>query len=106
PASAPGQMVSRVKVSLLCAFDLPGLAGAERRLEHYRAEAECVALETGRADIRFYLPPEIVKRDQLHADPKYWGVEILAAGRPIVASRAAYAAALATADARKNFQTR
>ncbi len=106
PSSAPGQMVGRVKVSILIGFEAPGAVGAERRLEHYRAEAECVALESGRADVRFYLPPELVKRDQIHGDPKYWGVELTVAGRAVPAARAAYASALATAEQRKNFQTR
>lgn len=104
---APGsaaQMVSRVRVSLFLGFELPGSAGAERRLEYYRAEAECVALEPGRAELRFYLPAEIVKRDQLHGDPKYFGAELAVEGRPIPAGRAAYSANLAGAEARKNFQ--
>ena len=102
----PSQMVSRVRVSLLVGFELPASSGNERRLEHYRAEAECVALEPGRAYLRFYFPPELVKRDQLHGDPKYWGVELAVAGRVLAASRAAYSATLATAEQRKNFQTR
>jgi hypothetical protein len=106
PPGTPGQMVSRVRVSLLMGFELPAVAGGERRLEHFRAEAECVALESGRADVRFYLPPELVKRDSLHGDPKYWGVEITAGGRPIPAARAAYSSALATAEQRKNFQSK
>jgi hypothetical protein len=100
------QMVSRVRVSLLLGFELPAIAGGERRLEHYRAEAECVALEPGRAYVRFYLPPEIVKRDQLHADPKYWGIELAVAGKALPAARAAYSTSLATAEQRKNFQAR
>lgn len=103
---SPSQMVSRVRVSLLLGFELPGAAGGERRLEHYRAEAECVALEPGRANVRFYLPPEIVKRDQLHGDPKYWGIEVAVAGKAVSAVRAAYAASLGSAEQRKNFQTR
>lgn len=106
PAGSPGQMVSRVRVSLLVGFELPALAGGERRLEHYRVEAECVALEAGRADVRFYLPPELVKRDQLHGDPKYWGIEITVAGKPMAPSRVAYSSALPGAEQRKNFQTR
>jgi hypothetical protein len=106
PAGSPGQMVSRVRVTLIVGFELPALAGGERRLEHFRAEAECVALEAGRADVRFYLPPEVVKRDQLHGDPKYWGVEITAGGKAMTAARTAYSTTLATPDARKNFQTR
>jgi hypothetical protein len=102
----PNQMVSRVRVALLLGFELPATPGGERRLEHYRAEAECVALENGRADVRFYLPAELVKRDLLHGDPKYWGVELAAGGRPVGAGRAAYCPALAGADQRKNFQKR
>lgn len=103
---APREMVSRVKVSLLIGFELPAPTGGERRIEHYRAEAECAALEAGRADVRFYLPPELVKRDQLHGDPKYWGVELAVAGRALPASRAAYSPTLGGAEQRKNFQTR
>lgn len=106
PPGSPGLMVSRVRVALLCAFELPASAGGERRLEHYRADAECVALDAGRADVRFYLPPEIVKRDQLHGDPKYWGVEVSVGGRPMTATRASYSASLASSEARKNFQTK
>src|SRR5262245_33490690 len=67
PPNAPRDIVSRVRVALLIGFELPARTGAERRIEHYRAEAECVALEAGRNDVRFYLPPELVKRDQLTA---------------------------------------
>ena len=105
-AGTPGQMVSRVRIGVLFGFELPAISGATRRLEHYRAEAECVALEPGRASIRFYLPPELVKRDQLHGDPRYWAVELFVAGRPVPAVKAAYAVALASPEQRKNFQTR
>jgi hypothetical protein len=103
PVSAGG-MVSRVKVSLCVAYELPALAGNPRQLQHYRAEAECVALEPGHANVRFYLPPEIVKRDQLRGDPKLWGVELAVGGRPIPASRLAYATPLATPEQRRRFQ--
>lgn len=105
-AGNPSQMVSRVRVTLILAFELPAPTGGERRLEHYRAEAECVALEPGRANVRFYLPPEVVKRDQLHGDPKYWGIELAVGGKALTASRAAYVSALGGVDQRKNFQTR
>jgi len=105
-AGSAGQMVSRVRVSVLLGFELPALAGGERRLEHYRAEAECVALEPGRMSVRFYLPPELVKRDQLRSDPKFWGVELAVGGKPVPAGRGAYASALASADQRRSFQQR
>ncbi|MBL9190296.1 MAG: hypothetical protein JNK23_22630 [Opitutaceae bacterium] len=103
---AVGQMVPRVRVAMLMAFELPGPAGGERRLESYRADAECVALEPGRAHVRFYLPPELVKRDQLHGDPKFWGVELTAAGRPQPPERSAYSTTLTSAEQRKNFQAK
>lgn len=106
PAGSPGQMLARVKVALLAGFELPATPGGERRLEHYRSEAECVALEAGRSEVRFYLPPEIVKRDSLRGDPRFWGVELSVGGKPVPAGRAAYAAALASPEQRKNFQTR
>ena len=80
-AGAGGLMVSRVRVTLTIGCELPATGGSERRTEYYRAEAECVALEAGRADVRFYLPPELVKRDQLHGDPKFWEVAVAAGGR-------------------------
>lgn len=104
--TAPRDIVSRVRVSILIGFELPALAGGERRIEHYRADAECVALDAGRSDVRFYLPAELVKRDQLHGDPKYWGVELAVAGKVLQASRNAYSSSLHSADQRKNFQTR
>lgn len=101
-----GATVPRVRVAVLFGFELPAPPGGERRLEHYRADAECVALEPGRANVRFYLPPEIVRRDQLHGDPKYWGVELSVAGKPVAAARTAYAPALGTPEQRKAFQAK
>ena len=104
--NAPGRMVSRVHVTLTLGFELPAPPGGERRIEYYRADAECVALEAGRTDVRFYLPAELVKRDQLHGDPKFWGVELAAGGKALPPGRVSYAPVLATADARKTFQSR
>lgn len=106
PPSAPGRMVSRVRVAFSLGWELAAPAGGVRRVEYYRAEAECVALEAGRADVRFYLPPELVKRDQLHGSPKFWAVDLAAGGRALPAARTASAASLAAdAAARRAFQT-
>ena len=102
---ATGLMVSRVRVTLTIGCELPATAGGERRVEYYRAEAECVGLESGRSDVRFYLPPERVKRDQLHADPKFWLIAVSAGGRPLTPGRGNASPALATAEARKNFES-
>ncbi len=97
--------VSRVGIALTLGWELPASAGGARRVDYYRAEAECVALETGRATVRFYLPPELVKRDQLHGTPKFWAVDCAVAGRPVPAAKSSRSAALADAVARRAFQT-
>ncbi len=106
PPSAPGRMISRLRVTLTVGFELPAPAGGERRIEFYRANAECVALEAGRANVRFYLPAELVKRDQLHGDPKFWAVELGLGGRTLNVGKNSYATSLASADTRKNFLSR
>jgi hypothetical protein len=106
-AGAPGRMTGRVRVLLTLGFELPGAAGGGRRTEYYAAEAECVALEAGRTEVRFYLPPELVKRDQLHGDPKAWSVEVTVGGRPQAPARSSASAALSEQpDARREFLAR
>jgi hypothetical protein len=39
-----------------------------------------IAVEGGKAFVRFYLPPEVVKRDKLRGDPEYYLVELEVAG--------------------------
>jgi hypothetical protein len=98
---SPGQMVSNVRVAIVCAFESAG--PGEKRTEFYRAEAECIALDAGRTDVRFYLPPELIKRDQLRPEPKQWGVEVMVGEKALPASRAAYAGALTAPEQRKSF---
>lgn len=102
----PSPVVSSVRVAVLLAFELPGPAGAARRTHAYAAAVECVALEPGRAEVRFYLPPEILKRDQIRGDPKFWGVELTAGGEALPAARTAYSANLGPPAARTEFQRR
>lgn len=102
----PSPVVSSVRVAVLLAFELPGPAGAARRTHAYAAAVECVALEPGRAEVRFYLPPEILKRDQIRGDPKFWGVELTAGSEALPAARTAYSANLGPPAARTEFQRR
>ena len=102
----PAPVVSSVRVAMLLAFELPGPAGGPRRSQVYAAAVECVALEAGRAEVRFYLPPEILKRDQIRGDPQFWGVELTAAGEALPAARTAYSANLRLPAARTEFQRR
>ncbi len=78
--------IDRVKVTLnLGVFSVKAPAGAKVPDTYYRASAEAVAVEaTGsRAVFRFYLPPEIVKRDQITGDLKFYLVEVFVDGKPL-----------------------
>ena len=103
PPDSGSRAISRVGVALTLGWELLATAGGARRIDYYRAEAECVALETGRANVRFYLPPELVKRDQLRGTPKLWAVDLTVAGRAIPSAKANQAAALADGSARRAF---
>ncbi len=73
----------------------------------YRAAAEAVALEAGRASFRFYLPPEISRREQLNsAEPYAWLVDLSVGGTPLAAGPRQVSAVLGTADALRSFKDR
>jgi len=103
PPDAPGRMLSRVRVQLWVGIDSPPLTGSPVRTEYYRAEVECLALPSGRSEVRFYFPPEWVKRDQLQGAPRSWAVELAVAGRAVAPARAASATALGEPAARRAF---
>jgi hypothetical protein len=98
PAATRGdsRYVNRVKVTLTLAHE-----DRTNMLQYYRASAEAVALMEGRAKIRFYLPPEIVRRDTLRAEPKLWAVDVVADGQAMAPARAA--SSLTTPAARADF---
>ena len=78
------RFVSRVKVTLiLLAENQTGVP------YYYRASAEAVALMEGRSKVRFYLPPEVVRRDTLRAEPKLYAVDLAVEGKALLPARAA-----------------
>jgi len=80
-----GNYVSHVRVTLSLGTEVTNGA---KRIDFYRSSVEAVALEVGpKAVFRFYLPPEIVKRDSLHGETKYFAVEISVGGQVQSASR-------------------
>ncbi|HUG11001.1 MAG TPA: hypothetical protein VMM36_08305 [Opitutaceae bacterium] len=80
------RFVDNVRVALMLAVQARGRAGAE--FQYYYAEAEAVTLEAGTRSMRFYLPPEIVKRDSLSGEPYAFSVELALDGRMLVPQRA------------------
>lgn len=83
-----GQFVDRVRVVLNLGFEVADEKGGKRKV-FYRSAAEAVTLEGGSKPVfRFYLPPELVRRDKLRTDADYHAVEIEIAGRALPAVRA------------------
>lgn len=84
-ATANRNFVNRVKVTLnLGVISVKAAQGATLPDTFYRASAEAVAIETtGRTAFRFYLPPEIVKRDQVSGPQRYYLVELSVGGQAL-----------------------
>lgn len=88
-ATANRNFVNRVKVTFnLGVFSVKAAQGATVPDTYYRASAEAVAIETtGRTSFRFYLPPEVVKRDQVTGPQKFYLVELSVGGQAVPLSK-------------------
>jgi len=82
PTPASVRFTGRVKVALDLGLEITA-PGGKKEVGFYRASAELVALETGRSIVRFYLPPEVVKRDAIRGDAKYYYVELTVDGQAL-----------------------
>ena len=112
PGSAANnkQFINRVKVTLnLGVFSVKAPVGVKIPDTYYRASAEAVAIEaTGsKMAFRFYLPPEIVKRDQLTGDQKFYSVELSADGKTLPPTKTSVSfATLGTSQALDSFRAK
>lgn len=88
-----GQITDRLKVKVYLGYER-ALAGGKREWQFYRASVELVGLPSGRSTVRFYLPPEIVKRDEIQGGAKYWSVELVGEGMDVSPTRRNYSLAL------------
>lgn len=88
-AVANRNFLNRVKVTLnLGVISVKAPQGATIPDTFYRASAEAVAIETtGRTAFRFYLPPEIVKRDQVSGPQRFYLVELSVGGQALPLTR-------------------
>jgi len=82
PTPENGKFTGRVKVSLSLGIE-SSATGGKKQINLYRSSAELVALEAGKSDVRFYLPPEIVKRDTIRGDAKFYYVELSVDGKTL-----------------------
>jgi hypothetical protein len=73
-----GNYVSHVRVTLTLGTEV---TVGTKHIDFYRASVEAVALKVGAKSVfRFYLPPEIVDRDSLHGETKYFAAEVSVGG--------------------------
>jgi hypothetical protein len=82
--------INRVKVTFSLGINsVKAPPGSRIPDTFYRASAEAVAIETsgGKTVFRFYLPPEIVKRDQITGDQKFYLVEVFVDGKALPLSK-------------------
>jgi hypothetical protein len=73
--SAHPRFADDITVSLALATQVDRSDG--RSYTFYAAKAEYPSLEVGQHWVRFYLPPEIVKRDRVRGEPFAFEVEVL-----------------------------
>ena len=83
------RFVNRVRATLTLGTEVVGSA---KRIDFYRATAEATTLEVGSSFIRFYLPAEIVRRDSLRGESKYYAVELAVAGQVLPMGKANHTA--------------
>jgi hypothetical protein len=102
--SVAGQFVNDVRVTLNLGFESPEAPGGPPKL-YYRSSASFITLEGGRHVVRFYLPPEVVKRDRLRAPVKFYSVELEAGGTPQTPARGSVGSGLTSAASVQNFQS-
>ena len=79
------RFVDAVRVALMIAVQTHGRTGTD--YQYYYADATAVTLEAGTRSIRFYLPPEIVKRDGLTGDAYAFYIELSAGGQALPPQR-------------------
>jgi hypothetical protein len=100
-----GQFVDRVRVTLTVSFEVPDEKGGNKNV-FYRSSAEAITLEGGRSTFRFYIPPEVVRRDKLRNDVKFFVVEIEAAGQQQPLARGNASTSFTSAESIRNFLSR
>lgn len=101
--SLSGQFVDRVRATLSLAMEAQDDKGA-KRMTFYRSSVEAISLEGGAKSVfRFYLPPEVVRRDKLRPDVKYYAVELEVGGQPQPPSRGSASTDFTSPDSIRNF---
>lgn len=97
------EFVDRVRITLSIAFENKDEA---KPFTFYRASAEAITLKGGKAMVRFYLPPEVVERDSLRTDVKFYVAEVEVAGVIQPSTKGSMAARFENAETASTFLSR
>lgn len=101
---ASNRHVGRVRATLNLGVEVK--VGGPAYVQFYRASAEAIAIEQGKAFFRFYLPPEVVKRDNISGEAKYYTIDLEAEGKPQAPSRESMSSTFATPASTQGFQSK
>ncbi|TAG27461.1 MAG: hypothetical protein EAZ36_06790 [Verrucomicrobia bacterium] len=74
-----GSFLNQLRVTLSLGLEAVDSEGGSA-LTYYQSSIEIITVESGKAAVRFYLPPEVIKRDKLRGEPKFFLVEVTAGG--------------------------
>jgi hypothetical protein len=99
----PARFVDRLRVRLNLGFRVT--VGGDR-WEFYQAESTAVTVAQGKAHFRFYLPPEVVRRDRLSGAADYWAVQLALGGQPVPVTRRQVSTTLPNPTVLENFLAR
>ncbi len=99
------EFVNGVRTTLSLGFEVENPEGA-KAFTFYRAGAEAITLKGGKTIMRFYLPPEVVERDRLRPDVKYYVAEVEVAGAAQPPTKGSFASRFENADSVRTFQSR
>lgn len=107
-ATANRGFINRVKVTLnLGISSVKAASDAKIPDTYYKASAEAVAIEvSGKTSFRFYLPPEIVKRDQITGQQRFYLVELSVGGNAVPPSKNDVGGALINAQYVEGFRSK
>ncbi len=73
--------IDDLEISVMLGFERGG--SARDGFDFFRSKAELVSLKEGRHFVRFYLPPEIVERNQVRSEPHSFLIRLARSGRVV-----------------------
>jgi len=86
PTATDRRFLDQLGLQVALATQVGG--GSSSKFNYYQLRVEATAVERGEAVFRFYLPPQVLKRDGVGTpQPFAYAVELSVAGRPVAPGR-------------------